>query len=89
MTDGKVLEGEALEILKQDSAVTDLSGILLTALKALAGAGEAEQASRLSGRACAVLRHGHHREWQGFNALLHRLSRQTGPVGVPASSSQC
>jgi hypothetical protein len=63
-------------------AVTNLSGILLTGLKALADAGEVEQACRLAGRACAVLRRAHGDEWRGFNILLHRLSRRTGPVGV-------
>jgi hypothetical protein len=61
--------------------VADISGILLAGLNALAEAGEGEQACRLAGRACAVLRQAHRREWRRFNALLHRLARDTGPVG--------
>jgi hypothetical protein len=70
------------------SAVTDLSGVLLTGLKALADAGEVEQACRLAGRACAILRRSHGDEWRGFNNLLHRLARRAGPVGAPARSSR-
>jgi hypothetical protein len=65
-----------------DQAVTDLSGILLSSLQALADAGHAEQACRVAGRACAVLRHHHGAEWRSFNTLQHRLARRTGPVGV-------
>lgn len=68
---------------KPDAAVTDLSAILLAGLKALAEAGEADQACRLAGRACAVLRSEHGGEWRRFNALLHRLARLTSPVGRP------
>ena len=65
-----------------DQAVTDLSGILLSGLQALADAGQVDQACRLAGRACVVLRRDHGAEWRSFNTLLHRLARRTGPVGV-------
>jgi hypothetical protein len=67
-----------------NSAVTDLSAILLAGLKALADAGEADQACRLAGRTCAVLRSTHAAEWRRFNVLLHRLARLTSPVGRSA-----
>ena len=73
---------EAPASAQADSAISDLSGILLAGLKALADAGEAEQASRLAGHACAVLRHAYGAEWRGFNTLLHRLARRTGPIEV-------
>jgi hypothetical protein len=70
------------------SPVADLSAILFAGLKALADAGEVEQACRLGGQACSVLRHSHGEEWRRFNSLLHRLAHRSGPVGVPASSGQ-
>jgi hypothetical protein len=65
-----------------DSAVADLSAVLLAGLKALGDAGEADLACRLAGRACAVLRRTHGDEWRRYNTLLHRLARRTGPVGT-------
>jgi len=59
-----------------------LGAVLLAALKALADAGEAEQACRLAGRACVAVRREDSRQWCHFNALLHRLAPRTGPVGT-------
>lgn len=59
-----------------------LGDVLLTALKALAEAGETEQACRLAGRACMALRREDIGQWRRFNALLHRLAPRTGPVGT-------
>jgi hypothetical protein len=56
-----------------------LADVLVAGLAALAAAGEPREASRLAGRACAALRHDAPKEWQKFNALLHRLSRQISP----------
>jgi hypothetical protein len=65
-----------------DSAVADLSAVLLASLKALADAGEAERACRLAGRACAILRRAHGDEWRRYNTLLHRLAPRAGAVGT-------
>jgi hypothetical protein len=62
------------------SALSDLCGILLTGLQALADAGDADRACRLAGRACAAVRGANDQQWRRFNALLHRLAPQTGPV---------
>lgn len=59
-----------------------LGDILLSGLNALADAGEAEQACRLAGRACAALRGRDDAQWRRFNVLLHRLGPRTGPVGA-------
>jgi len=81
---------EANPIALSDRALSDLSGVLLAGLKALADAGEAEQACRLAGHACAALRDEHGAQWRSFNTLLHRLARRTGPVGTarPESSER-
>jgi hypothetical protein len=63
------------------SADGELSVILLASLEALADAGDAEQACRLAGRACAALRHEDLGRWRRFNALLHRLTPRTEPIG--------
>jgi hypothetical protein len=55
--------------------VNMLAGILLTSLEALASAGQADQACRLAGHACAATRRTDMRTWRKFNALLHRLAR--------------
>ena len=71
---------------EQLSTAAELSAILLAGLQALADAGQGDEACRLAGRACAVLRHGESREWRRFNALLHRLAPRTGPVGAAVAS---
>lgn len=52
-----------------------LADLLVASLDALARAGQADAACRMAGHACALLRQGDARQWQKFNALLHRLSR--------------
>lgn len=56
-------------------ANNSLTELLMSALQALADAGEGERACRIAGHACAVLRHDDHAGWRRFNALLHRLTR--------------
>lgn len=68
------------------SALSDLCGVLLTGLQALADSGDADRACRLAGRACAAVRGANDQQWRRFNALLHRLAPQTGPVGVQAGA---
>lgn len=57
-----------------DDGVDALAGLLLETVRKLADAGRVEEACRIAGRACAILRPlspvGEHR----FNALLHRLT---------------
>jgi hypothetical protein len=74
------IEESRMEQAQSPSA--ELGAVLLAALKALADAGEAEQACRLAGRACVAVRHEDSGQWRRFNALLHRLAPRTGPVGV-------
>ena len=62
----------------EDEALADRA---MMALRALADAGEAEQACRLAGRACAAWRGRDAAQWKRFNVLLHRLGPHTGPVG--------
>jgi hypothetical protein len=50
--------------------------LLLDALQKLAGAGEADAACRIAGKACAVLRRASPKDERRFNALLHRLVRK-------------
>ena len=69
------------------SPAAQLGDILLSGLRALADAGEAEQACRLAGRACAALRGRDETQWRRFNGLLHRLGPRTGPVGPMAARS--
>jgi len=69
------------------SASAELGAVLLSALNALADAGEAEQACRLAGRACMALRRQDGGQWRRFNALLHRLAPRTGPVGASRKTS--
>lgn len=64
------------------SPAVQLGDILLGALRALADAGEAEEACRLAGHACAAWRSRDAAQWKRFNVLLHRLGPRTGPVGL-------
>ena len=59
-----------------------LVDLLLLTLKELSAAGRGEAACQLAGRACAILRQDDPKEWQKFNALLHRLSKNpaAGPI---------
>ncbi|MGC2086369.1 MAG: hypothetical protein WA702_23750 [Bradyrhizobium sp.] len=54
--------------------------LLLETLQKLADAGEVDAACRIAGRACAVLRQSDARGERRFDALLHRLTRQLGPI---------
>lgn len=54
--------------------------LLLDALQKLADAGEVDAACRIAGKACAALRKSDAKSERRFNALLHRLTRQLGPV---------
>lgn len=56
--------------------IDGLEDILVASLEVLAKAGHIDAACRLAGRACAHLRDIDARQWQKFNALLHRLSKQ-------------
>jgi hypothetical protein len=53
-----------------------LADVLIAGLEALADAGQVDAACRLAGRACALLRGADPKQWQKFNALLHRLTRR-------------
>ena len=53
-----------------------LPEILLTSLTALAAAGEVEQACRLAGQACVMLRASDPAASRRFDVLLHRLTRK-------------
>lgn len=53
-----------------------LPDILLTSLTALAAAGEVEQACRLAGQACVMLRVSDPAASRRFDVLLHRLTRK-------------
>jgi hypothetical protein len=53
-----------------------LPEVLLTSLTALAAAGEVEQACRLAGQACVMLRASDPAASRRFDVLLHRLTRQ-------------
>jgi hypothetical protein len=55
------------------AAANPLTELLVSALQALAEAGELDRACRLAGHACAALRHDDPAGWRRFNALLHRL----------------
>lgn len=62
-----------------DEAAADvvrLSEILLTSLTALAAAGDVEQACRLAGQACVMLRVSDPAASRRFDVLLHRLTRK-------------
>jgi hypothetical protein len=65
------------------ATATRLSEILCESLTALAAAGQAEEACRLAGQACAALRGKDPQNWRRFNVLLHRLGPISGPVGSP------
>lgn len=54
-----------------------LNDLLLASLKALAAAGNAEEACRLAGQACALYRQrdSDAATWNRYNVLLHRLAR--------------
>lgn len=54
--------------------VEALAGLLLETVQSLADAGQIEQACRIAGRACAVLRVLHPVGAHRFNGLLHRLT---------------
>ena len=56
--------------------VVRLSEILLTGLTALAAAGDVEQACRLAGQACVMLRVSDPAASRRFDVLLHRLTRK-------------
>ncbi len=51
-------------------------GLLLDAVQKLADAGEVDQACRIAGKACVILRHCAPAAEHRFNALLHRLARR-------------
>lgn len=53
-----------------------LPEILLASLTALAAAGEVEQACRLAGQACVMLRASDPAASRRFDVLLHRLTRK-------------
>ncbi|CAM5479010.1 putative protein OS=Afipia felis OX=1035 GN=BN961_00428 PE=4 SV=1 [Afipia felis] len=53
-----------------------LPEVLLASLTALAAAGEVEQACRLAGQACVMLRISDPAASRRFDVLLHRLTRQ-------------
>lgn len=53
-----------------------LPEVLLTSLTALAAAGEVEQACRLAGQACVMLRVSDPAASRRFDVLLHRLTRK-------------
>ncbi len=61
---------------RQADRIDGLADILVASLEVLAKAGHTDAACRLAGRACAQLRDVDARQWQKFNALLHRLSKQ-------------
>ncbi|WP_322414390.1 hypothetical protein [Mesorhizobium huakuii] len=61
---------------RQADSIDGLADILVASLDVLAKAGQIDAACRLAGRACAQLRDVDARQWQKFNALLHRLSKQ-------------
>ena len=65
------------------TTATRLSEILCDSLAALASAGQPDEACRQAARACMALRTEDPRNWRRFNALLHRLSPHSGPVGSP------
>lgn len=54
-----------------------LNDLLLASLKALAAAGNVEEACRLAGQACALYRQrdSDAATWSRYNVLLHRLAR--------------
>lgn len=58
-----------------------LAAILLMALQQLAAEGRVDEACRMAGRACAVLRQSDLMEWRKFNAFLHRVVRDAPDVG--------
>lgn len=58
------------------TGVMRLPEILLTSLTALAAAGEVEQACRLAGQACVMLRASDPAASRRFDVLLHRLTRK-------------
>ena len=63
----------------EDEAAADvvrLYEILLTSLTALAAAGDVEQACRLAGQACVMLRVSDPAASRRFDVLLHRLTRK-------------
>ncbi|AMN48299.1 hypothetical protein ACG33_14560 [Steroidobacter denitrificans] len=62
-------------------AIPALDDILLASLKALAAAGEVEEACRLAGRACAFHRGRNVEAWSRYNVLLHRLARRAAGAG--------
>jgi hypothetical protein len=63
-------------MVQQADRIEGLADILVASLALLAKAGHTDTACRLAGRACAQLRDIDARQWQKFNALLHRLSKQ-------------
>ena len=60
---------------RQADRIDGLADILAASLEVLAKAGHTDTACRLAGRACAQLRDVDARQWQKFNALLHRLAK--------------
>lgn len=64
-----------------DDRIGEMSGLLRASLVALAEAGQVDAACRLAGEACSILRNDEPRNWQIFNALLHRLSARAPLVG--------
>ncbi|KQU97102.1 hypothetical protein ASD12_22045 [Mesorhizobium sp. Root102] len=63
-------------MVQQADRIEGMADILVASLELLAKAGHTDTACRLAGRACAQLRDIDARQWQKFNALLHRLSKQ-------------
>jgi hypothetical protein len=82
MTDDSAPGSETVEPM-----LDELSAVLRASLLALAEAGELDQACRLAGQACRILRREQPRNWRVFNALLHRLSPRSGAVGSSRTPS--
>ncbi|WP_323015957.1 hypothetical protein [Devosia sp.] len=64
-----------------DDTTGELSRLLRASLMTLAETGQVDAACRMAGEACRILRHDQPRNWQIFNALLHRLSARAPAVG--------
>jgi hypothetical protein len=65
-----------------EHALLMINRLFISALLAMAEAGEAEQACRLAAQGYSALRHCHPREAERLNGLLHRLTRDL-PVPSP------
>jgi hypothetical protein len=61
---------------RRSAAPKDLVGVFLDTLRALAAAGQVEQACRLAGQACATTRQSDPATCHRFNLLLHGLTKK-------------